>query len=133
MLSDITKKQVKNITVFIAVLGLTELCVFFVLSCLKALSFLPSLAGTVAGCLFSALNFVLLAFSVEKSLKKGAKGAQAHMSLTYTGRLLLTAVFVFVVIKLPNIFNLWAAVIPLVFPRIAIMLMNFRNKGGDKA
>ncbi len=133
MLSPEIKKQVKTISAAVLAMGLVQLGVFLVLSFTAQVSFAKALAGTAAGCLAAVLNLVLLAVSVEKSVAKSSRGAQAHMTLAYMGRLLLTAAEVIAVIKLPGIFNLWAAVIPLVFPRIAIMLINFKSKrkGGE--
>ncbi len=133
MLSPGTKKQIRDISSFVLVLGLVQAVIFIILSLNTKLTLLQGLAGTAVGCLLAVLNLLLLGISVEKSLKKGEKNAQAYMSITYMGRLLLTAVLLIAVIKLPGIFNLWAAVIPLVFPRIAILIINLKskNKGGD--
>ncbi|MGN1098285.1 MAG: ATP synthase subunit I [Clostridia bacterium] len=135
MLSPELKQQVRSISAVVLILGAAELAVSLILSLIWDISFLKALAGDVLGCLCAILNFYLLAKSVEKSLSKDVKGAQAHMSLTYMGRLLLTAAVVIIAIKLPRIFNLWAAVIPLIFPRVAIMLTNLKskNKGGENS
>ncbi len=133
MLSPETKKQIGNISSIVLIFGLVQAVVFAVLSRVTSVTLLQGLAGTVAGCLMAVFNLLLLGISVEKSLKKGEKNAQAYMSITYIGRLLITAALLIAVIKLPGIFNLWAAVIPLVFPRIAILIINLKskNKGGD--
>ena len=54
------------------------------------------------------------------------------MSGTYSSRIFLTAVMVFAAAKLDFI-NIWAAVVPLVFPRIAIFVLSVIRKRGVKA
>ena len=49
------------------------------------------------------------------------------MSGTYTLRLLLTAAMVIAAFKIPQI-NWLAAVIPLLFPRLIIMVLNLKGK-----
>ena len=132
------KKQLKEIAGLILALGVLQLGVFAFLTRAMNLYFLRSLAGTAAGCLIAVISMVMLAVGIENAVDKGEKGAQAAMSGGYMLRLAVTAVYVFAVIKLPGIFNIWAAVIPLVFPRIAIMIINLKNSksqsqgGGDK-
>lgn len=132
MLSPELKKQFNTISRVVLILGAAELGVFLVLSLVFDISFLRALLADILGCAAAILNFYLLARSVEKSLEKGSKGAQAHMGLSYMGRLALVAAMVIIAIKLPSIFNLWAAVIPLLFPRIAIMLTNLKSKSDVK-
>ncbi len=130
------KKQLKEIIGFILAFGVLEVGVCAVLSGTLSFSFLRCLAGAAAGCAVGALSMVMLAFSIEKSVAKGEKGAQASMGGGYMLRLAVIAVYVFAVIKLPGIFNIWAALIPLLFPRLAVMAINLKNNkkqgGGDK-
>ena len=130
------KKQLKEIAGLILALGVLQLGVFAFLTRAMNLYFLRSLAGTAAGCLIAVISMVMLAVGIENAVDKGEKGAQAAMSGGYMLRLAVTAVYVFAVIKLPGIFNIWAAVIPLIFPRLAIMIINLKNskshkQGGD--
>lgn len=133
MLSSELKKQVREILSIVLVLGVLQLLVFFVIGRFWPIPFITALLGTVIGCLLASLNLFLLARNVDKSVEKDSKGAQYSMSLGYTLRLALTAVVVFAAIKLPQLLNLWAVIIPLVFPRTAIMLINFKSKkqGGE--
>ena len=135
MLSPEMKKQLREILGFVIALGFVQLCVFFILGRTMAeVPFLKALAGTAAGCAVAMLNMLLLAIGIEKAVDKGEKAAQAAMSGGYMLRLAVIAVYVFAAIKLPGIFNVWAAIIPLTFTRIAIMIINLKNagtKGGD--
>ena len=131
------KKQLKEIVGFILAFGVLEAGVCAILSGVLDAPFLRCLAGTAAGCAVSALSMVMLAFGIEKSVAKGEKGAQATMGGGYMLRLAVIAVYVFAVIKLPGVFNIWAALVPLVFPRLAVMAINIKNNkkqqgGGDK-
>ena len=126
------KKQLKEIGLMILALGVLQLGVFALLTRAMNLYFLRCLAGTAAGCLIAVLSIVMLAVGIENAVDKGEKGAQAAMSGGYMLRLAVTAVYVFAVIKLPGIFNIWAAVIPLIFPRLAIMIINLKNSRSQK-
>lgn len=135
MLSPEMKKQLREILGFVALFGFVQLCVFFILGRTAIdVPFLKALAGTAAGCAVAMLNILFLAIGIEKAVNKGEKGAQAAMGGGYMLRLAVIAVYVFAVIKLPDAFNVWAAIIPLTFTRIAIMIINLKNagiKGGD--
>ena len=130
------KKQLKEIAGMVLALGVLQLGVCAVLTRAFNSLFLRCLAGTAAGCVIAMISMVMLAVSIERAVDKGEKGAQAAMSGSYILRLAVVAVYVFAAIKLPGIFNIWAAVIPLVFPRLAIMIINLKNSkskgGGDK-
>lgn len=130
------KKQLREIIGLVLALGVLQAVVCALIAGGFGGLFLRCLAGTAAGCLIAALSMVLLALSIEKAVDKGEKGAQSSMGLSYILRLAVIAVYLFAVIKLPGIFNIWAAAVPLVFPRLAVMAINFKNSkkqgGGDK-
>ena len=78
--------------------------------------------GTLLGCGFTLLNFILLAISVSGAVEKqSGKTAGNFMRISYLLRLLLTAAMVIFAIKAPYI-NYLAAVIPLTFPQITILI-----------
>ncbi len=132
MLNPQLKKQVGEILAAVAVMGFLQLAVFFVVGRFVSVGFLSAFLGTLVGCLLASLNIILLARNIEKSVDKNEKGAQYSMSLGYMLRLALTAVVIFAAIKLPQLVNLWAVIIPLIFPRIAIMVINLKfKKQGD--
>ena len=90
------------------------------------------LLGTLYGCIFVCLNFLFLTHSVKKAAEKGESGAKAYMSSTYTVRMLLTAGMIILAAKLDYIY-IWAAIIPLLFQRIAATVVPFINKRSDKS
>ncbi len=98
------------------------------LSLFTVVSFSKALLGTLLGYTLASLNFFLLALSVSGSVERGSR-AGGFMLVSYTVRLGLIAAVIFAVIKLPTVFNLWAAVIPLLFPRAAITLLTILKKG----
>ena len=65
------------------------------------------------------------------SVEKDEKAAKAYMSATYTARMLLAAVAIIVAAKVKFIY-FWAAIIPFVFTRIAVMAVQFIWKRRDK-
>lgn len=68
------------------------------------------------------INFLLLGFTVQKALEKGdPKKAASMMKLSQIGRLLLMAGVAVLGATLPC-FNLWATLIPLLFPRLSMVI-----------
>lgn len=101
----------------ILIMSALELLLFFAFGYFN----MAVLYGTALGALVSFLNFLFLAFSIEKSVNKEKKGAQSVMGTSYSLRLIFIAAAVVFAIKSPHI-NYLSALIPLIFPRIAIMI-----------
>ena len=85
------------------------------------------LIGVLFGCLFTSLNFFYLAFCVSKAVEKEEKAAKAYMSSTYTVRVLLLGVMIFIAAKVQFIY-FWAAIIPIAFQRIAATIVPIIKK-----
>lgn len=66
------------------------------------------------------LNFFLMGFSIQKALAKDEKEVKNYMKATGTLRLLFLFLVAIVGALLPQIFNIWAVLVPLFFPRVAI-------------
>lgn len=64
-------------------------------------------------------NFFLMGLTVQRALEKEEKDAKATMKVSQLYRLLLLAVVLAVGVALP-VFDMWAVVIPVIFPRLAI-------------
>ena len=116
-------KEIKKMFFMILIMSALELLLFFAFGYFN----MAGLYGTLLGALVSFLNFLFLGITVEISVKKGKGGAQGAMGLSYTVRLLFIALAVIFAIKSPNI-NYVAAVIPLIFPRLGIMITKLFNK-----
>lgn len=126
MKSESVYKTARKICATVFALGVAE-CIIFSL----CFGFKYDIAlGALYGCAFAAANFFFLAYCVEKSVKKG-KAAQSFIGATYTLRLLFTGVMVVLAAK-ASFLNIWSAVLPLVFPRIAIFLNTFLGRGERK-
>lgn len=121
------KKQLGQMAVGIAALGAVMVLVFALFGEFNSRTIL----GALLGCGWAYINFVLLAFAVQKAVDKSENGAKAYMSGTYTLRLILTAGVVIAAIKLPY-FNYVAAIIPILFPRIIIFALNLFQKKNTK-
>ena len=87
------------------------------------------LLGSLFGWLITVLNFVLLCISIQKAMDKEQKQAQVYMQSTYTGRMAILAIAIFIAMTVP-FFNWIAMVISLIFTRISITLLNLKKKEG---
>lgn len=88
--------------------------------------------GGLLGAVVTIANHFFLAFSVERiSGKESVKDGQNLMKLSYFGRLVLIGVAVFIAIKLP-VFNYIATAIPLLFPRVVIIILNIFDSRKDR-
>lgn len=122
MLTDDIKKDIKKLALYVFVM--TAIMVGFFAAC----GYFDTgvILGALLGYATAMANFILLAITLSKSLGR-AENATRTMGLSYVLRMVLIAAVVIIAITLP-IFNYVAAVIPLLFPRIAIMIMNLKNK-----
>lgn len=120
-------KDAAKFTGLVFIIGIVEFIIFSVFLSLR----LDILIGVVYGCAFVSLNFFFLAFSVKKSIGKEGDGAKAYMATSYSVRLLLTAAMLIIAAKVPWI-HLWAAIIPLVFQRLAVHIVSFLNNRGSE-
>lgn len=124
-LNAVVKENFKKIALYNLGLTVIENAVFF------AVGYWTSevLFGSLLGYTATVINFLWLGLSVQKAMEKEQKSAQIYMQSTYNGRLILLAVFFAAAVFIP-VFNWLAAVIPFVFTRISIMIINFVNKEG---
>ena len=118
--------EIKKMLLCIALMLILELLVFFILGFFD----ITVLYGGLLGSLVSFLNFFFLAVTVEMSVKKGKANAQGTMGISYMVRLLFIALAVVFAIKSSYI-NYVSAVIPLIFPRISILILNILSKKGE--
>ena len=121
-------KNAAKVSAVIFILGVIEFVFFTVFMGFR----LDILTGVVYGCAFTSLNFFYLAFCVKKAVEKEEKAAKAYMSSTYTARILLLGVMMFIAAKVQFIY-FWAAVIPIVFQRIAATIVPIIEKRREKA
>lgn len=126
-----TDPTVKKETIYIAVWTII-LSVFIhsVFLILKKWD-LTVLYGNLFGIFIAVLNFFLMGRTVQSALGKDEKDAKNTMKLSQSLRylMIIAAVAVSAVIKC---FNIFAVVIPLLFPRIAISFRPLFDKKDDK-
>ena len=88
---------------------------------------LPVLLGNFWGAAGAVLNFFLLGIGVQRAVSQNdPKKAQTVIRLSHTLRLLMLVVFAAVGVLVP-VFQTVAAVVPLIFPQVAML---FRPKFG---
>ena len=128
MLSKSSIYEIKRLGIGILILSLLMLLIFIV-----TLGYDNSyLLGALLGAGASYLNFIFLAFGVENSVKRSKNAAKGYMGSGYFLRLAFIAVVIYFAINSPYI-NHWAAIIPLIFPRIVIMILGIiDSKKGEK-
>ena len=147
------RQETKKIAVGVGVLSLLMIAVFLILRRFDFSVFLGALIGSAA----AILNFFLMALSVQKAadsmkplppaeeaeqeegtegeeapLSDEAKEARKRMQLSYTLRMLMMAGIAIVCVVLPFI-NSYAALIPMLFPRIVISVIGLIQKNPKEA
>lgn len=127
MFSSQIKKEISHMAIGIVILGIIMIGIFALFGVFNT----QILLGALLGSVYTFLNFVFLSWCVQKAVDKGENGAKIFVSSTYSLRLIITAIVVVVAIKLPY-FNHIATIIPLIFPRIIIMILNITRRRGDK-
>lgn len=143
------RQETLRMAIGVAILTVLMVGVFLIIGMFDA----TVLTGAVFGGAFAVLNFFLMAMSVQKAaelmngvqlppeevgedgetvdkpLSPEATKARQKMQLSYTGRMLLTVVFAIIALLVPAIHPV-AALIPLLFPRIVIMIQGLVQKNG---
>ncbi|MBQ4136246.1 MAG: ATP synthase subunit I [Clostridia bacterium] len=85
------------------------------------------LLGNLLSGSASVLNFFFMGLTVQKAVTKDEKGAKATMKLSQLYRFLFIIIITVIGILVPC-FNNWTVVIPIFFPRIAILLSPLFNR-----
>ncbi len=123
-LNDTVKKETAYIAAWILILSAVMQSVFLCIGKWDYTVLLGNILGGGAG----VLNFLLLGVTVQKAVDKDEKDAKTFMKASQSLRTLM--LFVIAAIgAILNIFNTWAVLIPLLFPRIAIALSPLIRKG----
>ena len=121
-------KESAYISVWVIILSVLMQGVFLIIW--KDSWSLDFLWGNILSAGVGILNFFLMGLSVQKALDKDEKDAKTAMRLSQVYRTLLLFVALVVGIVLP-VFNNWAVVIPIFFPRIAIMFRPVFDKNKE--
>ncbi len=124
-----TRKDIIRIMAGTAVCDAVMIAVF---AALGKFSFRVIL-GVLLSFVFTLLTYLHLAYSLKKALGM-SEGGQSYLQRSYTVRLLLQAACAVIAAKVPQI-DVYAGIIPLFFPRLALYAMGFmenRRKGEEK-
>lgn len=87
---------------------------------------LSVLLGSLLGGLTAVGNFLLMCQMVQKAVLQTPKQAQNTVKLSQGLRLMMQGLILVLAAVVP-VFNIWAAAIPLLIPRIGISLREWRN------
>ena len=121
------KKETKYIALMVVILTVLMEAVFLVLRRWD----MTVLWGGLLGACVAILNFFLMGFTVQKAVEKEEKDAKQLMKVSQSGRMMMQLAFAAIAAALPGAFNLIATLLPLLFPRIGVMLRSvvLKNKG----
>lgn len=84
--------------------------------------------GGLLGAFSAILNFLMMGLTLQRALERDPKNAQSLVKASASGRLLMQLAFCAVGAALPKVFNLLAVLIPLLFPRIGVMVRQLVGK-----
>ena len=126
--NDVVKKETKYIAYFVLLFSVIMQSVFLVLQKWDYTVLLGNLLSGVA----VVLNFLFMGITVQKAVEKDEKDARNAMKASQS----LRTVFLFVVAVIGAavpVFNIWATLIPLIFPRIAVSLRPLFDRKENKS
>ena len=85
------------------------------------------LLGNILSGAISVLNFLLMGITVQRALDKSEEDAKKSVKVSQLYRFLLLVVVVIIGVVLPC-FSTWTVIIPIFFPRIAIIFRPLFDK-----
>ena len=89
------------------------------------------LLGNILSATGAVLNFLFMGITVQKAVLKDEKDAKTAVRLSMIYRTLFMLAFMVVGAVVP-VFNLWASLIPFLFPRLAITIKPISDKNYKK-
>ena len=117
------KKETVYIASWCAILSVLMQAVFLIL---KYWDY-TVLLGNLWGYIGAVANFFLMGLTVQKAVTKSEEEARKTIKLSHTLRSMFILIVAVIGVSVP-VFNMWAAIIPLLFPRIAILFRSFSLK-----
>lgn len=112
-------KQVKKVTLGIPVYDLIAILILVLISKFS----IPMMTAIIFGSVIAALNFRLLALTLEKAVDLPPGKAQVHTGTRYIIRLVITAAALIVSIKNDNL-HIIGTVIGLMSTQVVIFIQN---------
>lgn len=87
---------------------------------------LPALLGSLLGGVTAVGNFLLMCRMVHKAVTQTEKQAKNTIKLSQGLRLMMQGLILVLAAAVP-VFNIWTAAIPLLIPRIAVTVREWRQ------
>ena len=126
-IDKVVLKETKYITVWVLILSAVMQSVFLIIGKWNYTVLLGNLLSGAA----CVLNFLFMGLSVQKAVNMDPKDAKAHMKMSASGRMLVLFGVAVLGAAAP-IFNIYATLIPLLFPRIGIAFRPMLDKKNSK-
>ncbi len=123
-IDKVVKKETKYIIIWVMLLSLLMQSMFLVTGFWD----ISVLLGNILGAFVAVLNFFLMGLAIQSAVQKSEEDAKKSMNVSSSYRRLMIIVFVIIGIIVP-FFNIWAVIIPLFFPRVAIAFRPLVDKG----
>lgn len=123
-IDKVVKKETKYIIIWVMLLSLLMQSIFLVTGFWD----ISVLLGNILGAFVAVLNFFLMGLAIQSAVQKSEEDAKKSMNVSSSYRRLMIIVFVIIGIIVP-FFNIWAVIIPLFFPRVAIAFRLLVDKG----
>ena len=122
-IDPVVSKETKYIAYFVIILSIAMEAVFLILRKWDV----TVLLGNILSASAAVLNFLFMGITVQNAVMKDEKDAKTAVKASQS----LRTFFLFTVAAigaLVPIFNIWSSLIPLLFPRIAIMFRPLFDK-----
>lgn len=116
-IDETVRKETIYVATWEGILTLAMLAVFLILKAFNVSVLFSALLGAAT----AVLNFLLMGLTIQGAMGLDEKDAKTRLRGSQNLRLLMQAVVAVLGAALPCL-DLWAVLIPLFFPRIAIML-----------
>lgn len=123
-IDPVVKKETKYIALWVLLLSVLGEAVVLVIGKWDY----TVLLGNLLGAGVAVLNFLLMGLTVQKALTKtDEKEAKTAIKTSQIYRFLFLIIVVILGVVIP-VFNMWAVLVPMFFPRIAIIFRPFFDK-----
>ncbi len=115
-LNDAVKREALYIAVMVLLMSIILQAVFLIIQQWNY----TVLLGNIFGGAVAVINFLLMGITVQMAVEKEEKEARSMMKLSQTLRMFMILISAVIGVLLPC-FNNVAMLVPLLFPRVAIM------------
>ncbi len=122
-LNDAVKRETLYIAVMMLLMSIILQAVFLIIQMWNY----TVLLGNIFGGSVAVLNFLLMGITVQMAVEKEEKEARSMMKLSQTLRMFMILIAAVIGVLAPCFHNV-AMLIPLLFPRVAIMFRPLFNK-----